>query len=167
MATKEHIEREIKKLCVDTMWNHKIHEKDSDRQKCFANIIYTVSVLLLALTASSIISVVFTNVIALKIISAIIACITFFVNIIALSVDCKSLSKAHKKCALGFLDLRNEIYKLLSNMKINKYTNDNEIICQRDLLYETYSMLCKQAPSTSSIAMKRARISWYNACVEK
>ena len=142
----------IKDLYKNVVWTHKIQEKESDIQHHKQVVYNIISIVLLSLTSSGVLSTIFINDIALKIVSAIISFISLTVSIITLSTNHDVLSDRHKRSALDFLCLRNELKIFLSDIKIKRYTDD-EILSKRDVFFTEYNQLCKNSFSASKKAV--------------
>lgn len=117
----EILEGQIRQIFAGTVWTHKIQEKQADiylaKYKCLEKLRIGLS----AVTTSGIITVVFIDKFWLKIITAIISGLSFFINSYFKMYDLKSLYKHHKQSAIDLLELREELITILCDIKIGKY----------------------------------------------
>lgn len=146
----------IRELYNNVVWTHKIQEKESDilhKKQVIFNIL---SIILLSLTSSGILSTIFINEIALKIISAIISFVSLTISIITLSTNYDVLASQHKISALDFLCLRNDLKVFLTDIKIERYSIE-ELLLKRDDFYNKYNTLCKNSLSASNKAVTLAQ----------
>lgn len=116
------------------VWTHKIQEKQADIYLEQYNHLEFMRILLSALTSSGIFAVIFVDKFWLKLITAIVSAISLFISTYFKTYDLKLLQKEHKKSALLFLELREELVSVLCDIKMNKYTEENLLKKRDDLI---------------------------------
>lgn len=95
------------------------------------NFLEFLRILLAAITSSGIFAVVFIDNFYLKLVTAIVSAISLFITTYFKSYDLKDLQKQHKKSALEWLELRENMMTVLCDISLNKYDEDN-LIAKRD-----------------------------------
>jgi len=145
----------IKDLYKNVVWTHKIQEKESDilhNKQLKYNII---SIIMMSITSSGILGTIFIDGLVLRIASAIVSFVSLIISIITITNNYEVLSVQHKRSALDFLCLRNELKVFLSDVEIGRYSK-KEILRKRDQLYDNYNALCKNSFSASKKAVSLA-----------
>lgn len=127
----EIIESQLRQVFASVVWSHKIQEKQADIYLKKFNRLEFLRILLSAVTSSGIFAVVFVDNFCLKLVTAIVSAISLFITTYFKSYDLKSLQKQHKKSALEWLELRENIMTVLCDISLNKYDED-ELIKKRD-----------------------------------
>lgn len=152
----EILESELRQIFASVVWNHKIHEKDADRYNKHFNILETTKIFCLTLTTSGLLSTFFTEQLWVKILATIISAITIFINTYYKTYNLNELKNSHKSTALCYLNLRNKIISLLSDIHSHVIEFD-EVRKMRDKILEEYYEICKNAPQTSDKAVEMAK----------
>ena len=145
----------IKDLYKNVVWTHKIQEKESEilhNKQLAYNII---SIIMLSITSSGILGTIFVDELIFRVISAIVSFISLIISIVTITNNYEVLSVQHKRSALDFLCLRNDLKVFLSDIEISRYTK-KEILRKRDQLYDNYNALCKNSFSSSKKAVRLA-----------
>lgn len=142
----------IKDLYKNVVWTHKIQEKESDILHKKQITYNTIAIILMSITSSGILGTIFIDGIVLRIVSAIVSFISLIISIITITNNYEVLSVQHKRSALDFLCLRNELKIFLSDIEICRYSK-KEILKKRDQLYDNYNALCKNSFSSSKKAV--------------
>lgn len=150
----------LTKLYASTVWTHKIQEKESDRLRNIDIFLKSCSIVLLALSASGIFSVVFLNSQVLAIITSIFTFLSLIVSIVSMSCDFKASSTKHKKSALEFLTLRNALEVCLTDINYGRFSSE-EMLKKKDYFEKKYTECCQSSLSASNIAVSRARKALY------
>ena len=108
-----------------------------------------------ALTSSGIFAVVFIDNFYLKLVTAIVSAISLFITTYFKSYDLKTLQKQHKKSALEWLELRENMMTVLCDIALNKYDED-ELISRREEFIKRKIEIAKLSLDCSNRAVKRA-----------
>lgn len=137
------------------VWTHKIQEKQADIYLMRYNFLEFLRILLVALTSSGIFAVVFINNFYLKLVTAIVSAISLFITTYFKSYDLKNLQKQHKKSALEWLELRENIMTVLCDIAINKYDED-QLIEKRDEFLKGKIEIAKRTLDVEEKAVKKA-----------
>lgn len=137
------------------MWTHKIQEKQADIYLKEYKFLEFIRILLSALTSSGIFAVVFVDNFWLKLITAIVSAISLFISTYFKTYDLKLLQKEHKKSALAFLELREELTSVLCDIKMNKYTEE-ELFKKRDDLIKKKIKIANNTLDASEKAVTKA-----------
>lgn len=137
------------------MWTHKIQEKQADIYLKEYKFLEFIRILLSALTSSGIFAVVFIDNFWLKLITAIVSAISLFISTYFKTYDLKLLQKEHKKSALAFLELREELTSVLCDIKMNKYTEE-ELFKKRDDLIKKKIKIANNTLDASEKAVTKA-----------
>lgn len=137
------------------VWTHKIQEKQADIYLEKYNRLEFIRILLSALTSSGIFAVLFVDKFWLKLITAIVSAISLFISTYFKTYDLKLLQKEHKKSALSFLELREELVSVLCDIKMNKYTEE-DLLKKRDNLIKKKIEIAKNTLDASVEAVNKA-----------
>lgn len=137
------------------VWTHKIQEKQADIYLEQYNRLEFIRISLSALTSSGIFTVIFVDNFWLKLITAIVSAISLFISTYFKTYDLKLLQKEHKKSALLFLKLREELVSVLCDIKMNKYTEE-ELLKKRDDLINKKVEIANNTLDASEKAVKKA-----------
>ena len=137
------------------VWTHKIQEKQADIYLMRYNFLEFLRILLVALTSSGIFAVVFIDNFYLKLVTAIVSAISLFITTYFKSYDLKNLQKQHKKSALEWLELRENIMTVLCDIAINKYDED-QLIEKRDEFLKGKIEIAKRTLDVGEKAVKKA-----------
>lgn len=149
------IESEIRQIFASIVWNHKIHEKHSDTNSFWFNVLEFCKILSSAITTSGLLTCFFIDEVALKIITTVFSAICLFINTFYKTYNLKESRDSHKLSALEFLQLKNETICVLSDIKLNKIELD-EATKKRDEILLKYHNICKKSLSTCDRAVKKA-----------
>ena len=149
------IESEIRQIFASIVWNHKIHEKQSDINSFWFNVLEFCKILSSAITTSGLLTCFFIDEVALKIITTVFSAICLFINTFYKTYNLKESRDSHKLSALEFLQLKNETICVLSDIKLNKIELD-EATKKRDEILLKYHNICKKSLSTCDRAVKKA-----------
>lgn len=151
----EILEGQIRQIFAGTVWTHKIQEKQADiylaKYKCLENWRIGLS----AVTTSGIITVVFIDKFWLKVVTAIISGVSFFINSYFKMYDLKSLYKQHKTSAIDLLELREELISVLCDIKLGKY-DEISLSEKRDEVLKKQMSIYKKCLDAEGKAVDRA-----------
>lgn len=146
----------IDELLVGITWTHKIHEKQADifegRSRCLS----VASLLLVSLTASGIVGVLFSDTHLLKVITAAFSLVSVFVSLLSKTVDYQARAQEQRQAAKAFLCLREDARNVLCKARAGAI--DLEALATTlDDLSSRYKEACLGAPSTTDWAVCKAR----------
>lgn len=150
------IESEIRQFFASIVWNHKIHEKHSDINAFWFNILEFFKILSLVITTSGLLTCLFVDEFTLKIVTTVFSAISLFINTFYKTYNLKESRDSHKRSALEFLELRDQTICVLSDIKL-KRIELNEASKKRDEILSKYHDICKKSLSTSDRAVKKAK----------
>lgn len=137
------------------VWSHKIQEKQADIYLSRYNCLEFLRILLAALTSSGIFAVVFIDNFWLKLVTAIVSAISLFITTYFKSYDLKNLQKQHKKSALEWLELREDIMTVLCDISLNKY-DEADLVTKRDGFIKRKIEIAKSSLDCQNKAVKGA-----------
>lgn len=151
----EIIESQLRQVFASVVWSHKIQEKQADIYLKRFNSLEFWRIVLSALTSSGIFAVVFVDNFYLKLITAIVSAISLFITTYLKSYDLKSLQKQHKKSALEWLELRENIMTVLCDISLHKY-DEIELIKKRDEFLKKKIEIAKESLDPEEKAVNKA-----------
>lgn len=138
-------------------WSHKIHEKQADIYSKYYKWLETAKIVAASLTSVGIVSLLFTDQLWVKLISAVLSFISVCISTYFKSFDLQSMVTQNKSVAHSLLRVRDELMLLLFEIQ----TQNREA----DVLYDAYAKLSRQAndifdnsPITTDEAVEQARI---------
>lgn len=149
------IESEIRQIFASIVWNHKIHEKHSDINSFWFNILEFCKILSSVITTSGLLTCFFVDEVALKIITTVFSAICLFINTFYKTYNLRESRDSHKLSALEFLQLKNETICILSDIKLKKIELDEATKKRNEILLK-YHDICKKSLSTCNRAVKKA-----------
>lgn len=149
------IESEIRQIFASIVWNHKIHEKHSDINSFWFNILEFCKILSSAITTSGLLTCFFVDEIALKIVTTVFSAVCLFINTFYKTYNLKESRDSHKASALEFLKLKNEVICILSDIKLERI-NIEESTIKREEILNKYHDICKRSLHTCDRAVKKA-----------
>lgn len=149
------IENVIRDSFAGVVWTHKIQEKQADiyagRYKLFEIINITAA----SLTSVGIVSLIFTNHMWIKLMSAAISFVSVFVSAYYKSFDLQKLIVQHKNTANKLIEIR-DLYKILLTKVRMQSESIDELMDEYRNLVERTDLIYKEAPITSDRAVDKA-----------
>lgn len=145
----------IRKTYGNVVWCHKIQEKQADIYSNRYKRLETAKIVVASFTSCGIISVIFTDDLWLKIVSAVLSLVTIFITAYFKSFDLNNLTKAHKQSALEFLEVRNELELLLLSIHLRE-DSINNIKEKYALLVQKMNTVNSKAPNCTDKAVEKA-----------
>jgi SMODS and SLOG-associating 2TM effector domain family 4 len=137
------------------VYSHKTHEKAREFATRDAQIVKWVNIVLTAVTSTSIVTTIFTNVHALLYVSSILSTLTLAFVIFQLSFDPAKEAERHRTTAKALWYVREKYVHLLADIAAGPDAVD--IPARRDELIEQLKKIYEFAPDTSSKAYKAAQ----------
>lgn len=139
------------------VYSHKTHEKDAEISSNCGVKIKWANIVLTTLTSGGLISVLITDQIVLKYISAFISALTLAFTIFQLSFNPEYKAEKHRQIAKELWYIREKYVNLIADIT-NQKISDDVIISRRNGLIEKLKMIYKFAPITSKKAYKNAQV---------
>ena len=155
MVNIEIVESQLRQIFASVVWTHKIQEKQSDIYLNRYNNLEFLRILLAAITSSGIFAIIFVDKFWLKMITAIVSAISLFITTYFKSYNLKEFQKQHKKSALEWLELREDIMTVLCDIPLNKYSQD-DLIAKRDAFIKRKIEIAKNTLDVERKAVKKA-----------
>lgn len=150
------IEGTVRETYAGVVWSHKIQKKQADIYTKQFKLMETAKLISALLTSVGIVSLIFTDQIWIKIISALISFVTIFVNAFFKSFDLQAMINNHKTAANKLLIERNKLKLLLLKIKLREDT-PTELNKELATLFDTIGQVYKDAPNTTEKAVKLAK----------
>lgn len=151
----EKYEGQARQLFASILWTHKIQENQSAIYQKRYKLIELSRILAIALTTSGVVAAIFTENIALKVITALISAASLFMSLYFRTYDLKVLAQKHKKTAKELFVLREKVLLILTDL--HYYEDTGEDLKQKiDALYAAYFSLCTDAEDTYNKAESEA-----------
>lgn len=150
------IESSVRDTFGSVVWSHKIQEKQADIYDVRFKWMETAKIAAASLTSVGIVSLIFTDQLWIKLVSALISFISVFVSAFFKSFDLQIMVNQHKSAANNLLVIRDELKLLLLQIRLQK---DDPVA-----LYEKYEStvhrldkIYADAPNTTNKAVEMAR----------
>lgn len=150
------IESSVRDTLGSVVWSHKIQEKQADLYSRHFKWMETAKIMSASLTSVGIVSLIFTDQLWIKIVSALISFVSVFVSAFFKSFDLQTMVSQHKAAANNLLSVRDELKLLLLKIRMKQgepaeLSNEyEEIVHQLDKVYA-------DAPNTTDKAVDMAR----------
>lgn len=154
------IEGTVRETYASVVWSHKIQEKQADIYTKQFKLMETVKLISASLTSVGIVSLIFTDQIWIKIISALISFVTIFINAFFKSFDLQAMINNHKTAANKLLIERNKLKFLLLKIKLRE-DKPTELCKEFETLLDSIGQVYKDAPNTTGKAVKLAKKALY------
>lgn len=147
------LEDSVRNTFGSVVWSHKIQEKQADiyflQYKCME----TIKIATASLTSVGIVSLIFTDQMWLKVLSALISFVSVFISAFFKSFDLQTLVSAHNNSAQKMLKIRDELKLLLMLIHLKQKTV-NELADMYEDIVEKLAVLYAEAPRTTDKAVK-------------
>jgi hypothetical protein len=137
------------------VYSHKTHEKAREFASRDAQVVKWVNIILTAVTSTTLLTTVFTNVHALLYVSSVLSTLTLAFVVFQLSFDPAKESERHRTTAKALWYIREKYVLLLTDISANTAAVD--VPARRDELIEELKNVYEFAPDTSSKAYKAAQ----------
>ncbi len=155
MTNYEHIESSVRDTLGGVVWSHKIQEKQADIYESKFKRLETAKIISSSLTSAGIVSLLFTDELWIKIVSALLSFVSIFVGAFFKSFDLRTMVVQHKKTANELLTIRDTLKLLILQIHLKQD--------EPKILYEKYEqtvnqlhMVYSEAPNTSDKAVELA-----------
>ena len=155
MINMEILESQLRQIFASVVWTHKIQEKQADIYLNRYNNLEFLRILLAAITSSGIFATIFVDKFWLKVVTTIVSAISLFITTYFKSYNLKELQKQHKKSALEWLELREDIMAVLCDIPLSKYSQD-DLIAKRDTFIKRKIEIAKTTLDVEEKAVKKA-----------
>lgn len=156
MTNYEYLEGTVRNTFASVVWSHKIQEKQADIYADKYRCMETAKIWAASLTSVGIVSLIFTDALWIKLVSALISFVSVFVSAFFKSFDLKTMIGEHRRSAVATLAIRDELIMLLLQIRMQTESADS--------LFSKYEGLVKQlhkvyaeAPATTNEAVEKAR----------
>ena len=148
------IRQRLESLLENTLWTHKILEKQEEIYSGYAKKLQVASIVFVALTSTGVLTIIFGSFWWATIATAVIATVSLAVTIWREATDYGQKAANCSVAAKEYLSIRIRIVVVaLHYLEGNSGADPTEI----DKLEEQYSLLCKMAPRTTPKAVSLAR----------
>ena len=137
------------------VWSHKIQEKQSDIYAYEYKRMETIKIVAASLSSIGIITLIFTDPLWLKLISALISFATIFISAYFKSFDLQKLVILHKASANKLIAVRDQFIILLAEIKLQNDSVENLFIKYKELV-KRLDAIYLEAPSTTDKAVEMA-----------
>ena len=130
MDSYEKIESSVRDTLGSVVWSHKIQEKQADIYEDRFKLMETAKIASASLTSVGIVSLIFTDHVWVKLVSALISFVSVFVSAFLKSFDLQTMVNQHKSAAINLLAVRDELKLLILQIRLQK--------SEPDALFERY-----------------------------
>lgn len=150
------LEGTVRETYASVVWSHKIQEKQADIYTKQFKFMETAKIVSASLTSVGVVSLIFTNQMWIKMVSAFISFVTIFVNSFFKSFDLQAMINNHKATANKLLLERNNLKSLLLKIKLRQGTVE-ELTTEFQELQNSIGQVYQSAPNTTDKAVKLAK----------
>ncbi|MCL1604279.1 SLATT domain-containing protein [Succinatimonas hippei] len=145
----------VRNAYASVVWSHKIQEKQSDIYADRFSCLTLSNIILAGLSSAGIITIIFTDPYWLKIISALVAFLSFLITAYFKSFNLLDLNSAHKTTANQLISIRDRYKSLLFKIKY-RMNSVTELFNEYQGLQKETSNIYLEAPSTTCKAVAKA-----------
>ena len=146
---------EVRQNFASVVWTHKIQEKQADIYGENYNKLESINILVASLTSCGIVSTIFCDKLASKIIAAILSFVTLSITTYFKSFDIKYMEKQCKDAANHLVVVRNDMLHIISEIHMKSRSVD-EINQDYIQIMKRLHKIYVEAPSTTKKAVERA-----------
>jgi SMODS and SLOG-associating 2TM effector domain family 4 len=139
-----------------TTYSHKIYEKQLEIQNKNLSLYRWIRFIVIAITATGAISLIFTDDNFVKVSTAIFAVLSLFLTLYGLGIKPEEIVSELQRTARDLWFVREKYFHLLSDIK-SEVISDEDVIRQRDVLTLKLDDIYHDAPQTTSRAYKKAQ----------
>lgn len=151
------LESSVRDTLGSVVWSHKIQEKQADIYAVHFKVMETAKILSASLTSVGIVSLIFTDQLWIKLVSALISFVSVFVSALFKSFDLQTIVGQHKAAANNLLAVRDDLKLLILQIKLQK--NNPETLSERyEEIVHQLDKIYADAPNTTDKAVELARI---------
>lgn len=151
------LEDAVRSTFASVVWSHKIQEKQADIYSMQFKCMEMAKIISASLTSVGIVSLIFTDQVWIKVLSALISFVSVFVSAFFKSFDLQTMVNAHKSTANRLLSIRDDLKVLLLKIKLQQDAV-TELTKQYEKLIKTLNGIYIDAPCTTDKAVEQARI---------
>jgi DNA integrity scanning protein DisA with diadenylate cyclase activity len=145
----------VRQLFAKVTWSHKIQEKQADLHTNYHRFLKWLEIIVISLTSVGIVSLIFTNCMAVTLVSALLSFLAVSITIIFKSFDFMTIISQHKTTANNLWLIREQLEVLLVGINTQeKYYK--ECLNDYELLLEKLNRIYENAPNTTDQAVKLA-----------
>lgn len=151
------LEDEIRQTFMSVTWSHKIQEKQAELCSKKYKIWEVVRIMCSALTTVGLFSLIFSNQLIVKIISAILSLTITFISMMFKSFNLQEMSGRHKSTANKLLIMRDKLRTLLVEIHL-EMKDETVLLSNYKELQKELHEIYNEAPNTTEKAVNEARI---------
>lgn len=151
------LEDSVRNTFGGVIWSHKIQEKQADIYSSQYKYMETAKIVAASLTSVGIVSLLFTDQVWIKILSAIISFVSVFISAFFKSFDLQALISSHNSTAQKLLAVRDELKKILLLIHLKEKTV-SELSSDYQGIVKSLDDIYADAPRTTNKAVQKARI---------
>lgn len=149
------VEHKARRLYAETVWTHKILEKRADSLRRGSSILQVIALMCVAATTVGLSAAVFGKSGSATVVAALISMVALACELLSCSRDYPSRIQEAAWSAKGFLELRETLLNLLTDLKFGTIGGDD---AEKRIMECSvrYIELCRNAPSTDDHAVREA-----------
>lgn len=151
------LEDSVRNTFGSVVWSHKIQEKQADIYYSQYKCMETVKIAAASLTSVGIVSLLFTDQLWIKILSAIISFISVFISAFFKSFDLQTLVSSHNASAQKLLSIRDRLKMILLLIHLQQKPV-NELTVKYQEIIKSLDEIYLEAPRTTDKAVQKARV---------
>jgi hypothetical protein len=151
------LEDSVRSTFGSVVWSHKIQEKQADIYSSQYKHMETAKIAAASFTSVSIVSLLFTDQMWIKILSTTISFISVFISAFFKSFDLQTLVSSHNSTAQKLLAIRNELKVILLLIHLQK-ESVSELTDEYQKIIKSLDDVYAEAPRTTDKAVQKARI---------
>lgn len=150
-------EDEVRQTFISVTWSHKIQEKQAEIYYKKYKTWEIIRIVCSALTTAGIFSLIFSDQLIIKMISAVLSLIITFISMMFKSFNLQEMSNRHKSSANKLLTMRDNFRTLLVEIHL-EIEDDSKLLSNYKELQNELHEIYNEAPNTTKKAVKEARV---------
>lgn len=150
------LEDSVRNTFGSVVWSHKIQEKQADIYSSQYKFMETAKIAAASLTSVGIVSLLFTDQLWIKILSAIISFVSVFISAFFKSFDLRSLISSHNNTAQKLRVIRDELKMIILLIHLKDKTVSELTSIYQDTI-KSLDDIYAEAPRTTDKAVQKAR----------
>lgn len=156
MDCYKELEDSVRESYACVVWSHKIQEKQADIYYKKYVFMEWCSIITAGVTSLGVLSVIFTDPVWVKVLTAIISFVSFCVTAYLKNFDLRKVIVLHKSTASKLIGVRDQYKVLLLEIRLKSDSVSNILDRYKDLVGRTDSIYL-DAPNTTDEAVEKAR----------
>lgn len=145
----------VRQTFAGVVWTHKIQEKQADIYNERCELIETVNIAVVSITACGLVSLLFTDQFWVKIGTSFLSLMTIAISVYDKTFNLRDLGARHKIAANKLISVRNELLQIIADLHVHQESVET-INSRYQKIAVKLNTVYSEIPTTTTKAVKRA-----------